>query len=88
MSSEIVPAKQSSLFRSLDQLVKDADYIAERHAGLENLRRAVRQRKAALKNDEVVGGTIDGKQAALGQYDEKILARRQPVRAARSSRKR
>lgn len=75
MSSKIVPVKQSSLFRSLDQLVEDADYIAERHAGLQNLRRAVRQRKAALKNGEVVSETIDGKQAALSQYDEKILKR-------------
>jgi hypothetical protein len=75
MSSKIVPVKQSSLFRSLDQLVEDADHIAERHANLQNLRRAVRQRKAALENGEVVSVTIDGKQAALSQYDEKVLER-------------
>lgn len=75
MSSEIVPVKQSSLFRSLDQLVKDLDHITERQAGLQDLRRAVRQRKAALENGELVSVTIDSKQAALSQYDKTILAR-------------
>jgi hypothetical protein len=73
--SKIVPIKQNNLFRSLDQLAKDADHIVARHADLQNLRRAVRQQKAALANGEVVGEIIDGKRAKLSKYDETVLAR-------------
>jgi hypothetical protein len=73
--SKIVPVKQINLFRSIDQLAKDGDHISERHHELTNLRRIVRQQRAALENGEPMTEIIDGKQAALSKYDETVLAR-------------
>ena len=73
--NEIAPIKPINLFQALNKLASDADHIAERQAWLENLRRMVRQQKAALENGEVVGEIIDGKRAALSKYDKAVLAR-------------
>ncbi|MCD9110096.1 hypothetical protein [Bradyrhizobium japonicum] len=73
--NQIVPAKQINLFQALNKLTRDADHIVGRHEHLQNLRRIVRQQKAALANGEVVSEIIDGERAALSEYDETVLAR-------------